>query len=65
MSKFLLTKTDKEQLKKWFEQPVKYSGHTIQLIGATDKQWEKFCKLADEYVEQLKLNKNKEMLKWK
>jgi len=45
-----LTKQDKQELKKWFEKPIETEGCTIQLVGATKKEWEKFCVLADTYL---------------
>jgi len=30
---------------------------TIQLVGATEKEWEKFCVLADTYLEMKRINK--------
>ena len=38
-----LTQRDKQELKKWFEEPVKYKGHTIQLTNSTLKEYEQFC----------------------
>tara|TARA_R110000824_G_scaffold355756_1_gene542971 strand:+ start:101 stop:346 length:246 start_codon:yes stop_codon:yes gene_type:complete len=48
--KMKLTKQDKQELNRWFEQPVKTETCTIQLVGATEKEWEKFCVLADTYL---------------
>ena len=48
--KMKLTKQDKQELNRWFEQPVKTKGCVIQLVGATEKEWEKFCVLADTYL---------------
>tara|TARA_R110001583_G_scaffold187390_1_gene348694 strand:- start:291 stop:467 length:177 start_codon:yes stop_codon:yes gene_type:complete len=52
-----LTKKDKQELNRWFENPVETEGCTIQLIGATEKEWEKFCVLADTYLEMKRINK--------
>jgi len=49
-TKMKLTKQDKQELKKWFEKPIETEGCTIQLVGATKKEWEKFCVLADTYL---------------
>ena len=49
-----LTQRDKQELKKWFEEPVKYKGHTIQLTNSTLKEYEQFCKLANAYTKKLK-----------
>jgi len=49
--KMRLTKQDKQELNRWFENPVETKGCTIQLVGATEKEWEKFCVLADTYLE--------------
>ena len=45
-----LTKKDKKELKSWFEKPIESHGKTIQLVGATEKEWEKFHALADAYL---------------
>jgi len=45
-----LTKQDKKELKAWFEKPIESHGKTIQLVGATEKEWEKFSILADTYI---------------
>ena len=55
--KMKLTKQDKQELNRWFEQPVKTETCTIQLVGATEKEWEKFCVLADTYLEMKRINK--------
>ena len=55
--KMKLTKQDKQELNRWFEQPVKTETCTIQLVGATEKEWEKFCVLADTYLEMKQINK--------
>ena len=52
-----LTKQDKQELDRWFENPVETEGCTIQLTGATEKEWEQFCVLADTYIEMKKFNK--------
>ena len=52
-----LTKQDKQELDRWFKEPIKTNGCVIQLVSATEKEWKKFCVLADTYLAMKQLKK--------
>ena len=52
-----LTKQDKQELDRWFKEPIKTNGCVIQLVSATEKEWKKFCVLADTYLAMKQIKK--------
>ena len=58
-----LTKRDKQELTEWFEKPIESHGRTIQLVGASEKEWVKFCTLADAYLDAKRISIKKGVIK--